>query len=69
MLQIEKIRKERGLSQAELARQVGCSQAAICKLESGENNPSLETLVKLAQVLGCLTDDLIDKTAISSSAS
>ena len=59
MLKLEEVRKQRGINQTELARRVGCSQAAICKFESGDMNPSLETLVKLSKALNCSLDDLV----------
>jgi transcriptional regulator with XRE-family HTH domain len=39
------------LSQAELARRLGMLQPNIARLESGEREPSLSTLSRLAQVL------------------
>lgn len=39
------------LSQAELARRLGMLQPNIARLESGEHEPSLSTLSRLAQVL------------------
>lgn len=69
MLQLEKVRKLKGMNQAELARLVGCSQAAICKFESSEMKPSFDTFVKLAQVLECPLDDLVDMEATTSTAS
>jgi transcriptional regulator with XRE-family HTH domain len=41
-----------GLSQKELAARLGTTQSAIARLESGTRLPSVETLYKLAQVLG-----------------
>ena len=68
MLRLEEVRKSRGINQAKLAKKVGCSQAAICKFETGEMNPSLETLVKLARALDCQLDDLVDKGAVPSAS-
>ena len=45
-------RAERGLSQTSLARQLGMQQPAIARLESGDHNPNLETLVRLSRGLG-----------------
>lgn len=50
--QIIKARSERGLTQAELAELVGTQQSNISRLESGNYNPSLEFLTKVAQSLG-----------------
>ena len=48
----------RGLTQAELAKAAGTSQAAIALIESGKRNPTIETARKFADALGCEIDDL-----------
>lgn len=45
-------RTEKGLTQKELAQKIGTKQSAIARLESGNVNPSLEFLQKIAQVMG-----------------
>jgi len=50
--EIIKLRLEQGLSQKELAEKVGTRQSAISRLESGEYNPSIEFLNKVANALG-----------------
>lgn len=45
-------RLEQGLTQAELARKIGTKQSAIARLESGDANPSVAFLEKLAAGLG-----------------
>jgi len=46
-----RLRRLRGLSQTELAAQMGTKQPAIARIESGEANVKLETLVDLAIAL------------------
>ncbi len=46
-------RRERGLSQAELAARSGLSQAQISYFELGQRRPTLDQLLKIAQALGC----------------
>jgi transcriptional regulator with XRE-family HTH domain len=41
---IRKARNEAGLSQAELGRRLGMSQAAVAKLERTGSNPTVDTL-------------------------
>lgn len=40
------------LTQKELSQKLGCTQAMVSKLESGEYNPSVEQLWKIASALG-----------------
>jgi ribosome-binding protein aMBF1 (putative translation factor) len=45
-------RAEHGLTQSELARQLGMKQSAISRLESGEHTPTVPTLKRLSRELG-----------------
>jgi DNA-binding XRE family transcriptional regulator len=45
-------RAESRLSQRELAKRLGVSQPRVVELESGEKNPQIETLVKIATTTG-----------------
>jgi ribosome-binding protein aMBF1 (putative translation factor) len=51
-LEIIRLRLEQGLSQKELAEKINTKQSAISRLESGEYNPSIELLAKVANALG-----------------
>lgn len=48
---IKEIRKQVGLSQADLAGAAGITQAALSGIENG-NRPATETLKKISQALG-----------------
>ena len=50
--QIIEIRKEKHMTQEELAKRVGTQKSNISRLESGNYNPSLDFLVKVAHSLG-----------------
>lgn len=50
--EIIQLRISQGLSQKELAEIVGTQQSAISRLESGEYNPSIEFLSRIAHALG-----------------
>ncbi|MYE32126.1 MAG: helix-turn-helix transcriptional regulator [Chloroflexi bacterium] len=45
-------RHELNLTQAQLAERMGPTQNTISRLESGESNPRLDTLVRAAHALG-----------------
>jgi DNA-binding XRE family transcriptional regulator len=50
--QLLRLRLQRGLTQKQLAEQVGTTQSSIARLESGRAKPSLSTLERVAQALG-----------------
>ncbi|MCI9142696.1 MAG: helix-turn-helix transcriptional regulator [Lachnospiraceae bacterium] len=50
--QIISARKEQNITQAELAKRVGTQKSNISRLESGNYNPSLDFLAKIAESLG-----------------
>src|ERR1700736_707605 len=45
-------RYDHGLSQRALAKRLGVSQPRVVELESGEKNPQIETLAKIAAATG-----------------
>jgi transcriptional regulator with XRE-family HTH domain len=49
---LKQLRKQRGLSMAQLARDVGVTTGMISQIENDQADPSLTTLRKIAQVLG-----------------
>lgn len=51
-VQLIRYRAEHGLSQRALAGELGVSQPRVVELESGEKNPTFDTLVKIAAVTG-----------------
>jgi transcriptional regulator with XRE-family HTH domain len=53
------LRRTRGLTQDMLARDAGVPRSTIANLESGEGNPSLSVLVKVANALGVPIDELL----------
>src|SRR3954471_9974088 len=48
---IAQIRQDKGLTQAEFARQLNTSQSAVNRMEHGRQNLSLETLGRISDVL------------------
>jgi transcriptional regulator with XRE-family HTH domain len=49
---VRAIRKERGISQVQLAGATGFEQAWISRLERGAQNPTWQNVVRLAEGLG-----------------
>ena len=56
---IKQLREEDGLSQAQLAKAVGISQAAIALWELGDRTPSADAIIKLAEFFDVSSDYLL----------
>ena len=56
---IQCLRKNKGLSQEELADKVGVSRQAVSKWESGISNPSTSNLIALAKLFGTSVEALL----------
>ena len=50
-MNIKEKRERLGISQKELAEKVGMSQSFLCDIEQGRSKPSIDTALKLAEVL------------------
>jgi len=48
--QILQLRKQKRISQSELAKKIGTKQSNIARMEAGQQNFSIDTLQKIAQV-------------------
>lgn len=59
-LKVQLERQKRKLSQEQLAAMAGLNRNTIGKIERGEVSPSIDSLEKIAQVLGIEFSKLID---------
>ena len=57
---LQKLRKQKSLTQEALAEAVGVARQTIAKWESGESTPDLEMSGRLASALEVTLDDLIN---------
>lgn len=57
---VRRIRMEKGLTQERLAEKTELSLTAIQKVETGHSGSRLETLIRIAAVLGVSLDVLVD---------
>ena len=55
---LQKLRKQKNMTQEALAEQVGVARQTIAKWETGESVPDLEMAAKLASVMEVSLDDL-----------
>ena len=57
---IKLLRKELGLTQEEVAKQLGVSRATVSQMESGERKITAEELYKLANIFNVTADEILD---------
>jgi transcriptional regulator with XRE-family HTH domain len=55
----DRLRREKGLTQEEIAGRSGFSQQYLSGLEAGKRNPTVITLYELAQALGVSHVELV----------
>ena len=58
---IQKGRKEAGLSQEELAEQLGVSRQAVSRWENDNGYPEMEKIIRLSQIYQVSLDYLVGK--------
>jgi transcriptional regulator with XRE-family HTH domain len=56
---VARLRREKGLTQEDVAARSGFSQQYLSSLESGRRNPTVITLYELAQALGVSHVELV----------
>jgi len=62
-LRARQLRARRGESQEAVARRADISTATYIRLENGKGQPSLDTLIKVAEALQVTVDELLAPTA------
>lgn len=60
-------RLEKGLSQAQLAEMVGTQRSNICRIENGDQNLSLDLLIKITDALGKDISVLLEEKSVEMS--
>lgn len=53
---IAELRKQRGISQAQLAEAIGMHQPNIARIENGQYSTSIDVLSRIAEALGTRLD-------------
>lgn len=56
---MKRIRKDKQMTQGDICRKLGVDRAYISNVESGNKNPTLSTITKLAKALGVSVDELL----------
>ena len=55
-------RSKAGMSQAAVAEKLGIAPAAVSQWETGKTSPRTPMLLKVANLYGCTTDELLAST-------
>lgn len=58
-MRLKELREAKGLSQTQLANELGISQQAYARYEKGDRKPKISTLIKLADYFDVSVDYLI----------
>lgn len=64
-MSIRALREAAGMKQYELAARMGVKQASVCAWECGENYPSAENLMKLADIFGVTVDEVLGRKTVN----
>lgn len=57
---IRRLRKAKGMSQADLAKKARLTRVYVTRLEAGQQDPSLSTINALAKALGVPVTELVE---------
>ncbi len=58
-LNLKRSRNKKGISQGDIAKQLGVSRGFISTIENGKTNPTLATIAKLAKSIGVSSGELL----------
>lgn len=59
---IKNLRKESGYTQKELSEKLSISERQYINIESGKSKPSLETIIKIADIYNISIDYIVERT-------
>ncbi len=57
---LKELRKNKGLTQAELAKRLGFTSSAVTQYESGVRTPDVHTIKKIAEILGVSIETVVE---------
>ena len=61
-MRLEEIRKSKGISQLKMAMDLNTNQNTISRYETGEREPGINELVKIADYFNVSVDYLLERT-------
>lgn len=66
-MNLKEIRAKRNLTQQQVADHIGCSAVVYSRYEKGTRQPSIETLLRLADLFGVTVDYLLGRQNVEDS--
>ena len=61
-MRLKEIRTARGLGQKDVASVIGCSVTVYSRYETGDREPGIDTLIRLADFYNISLDELVGRT-------
>ncbi len=61
-MRLKEIRKKRGISQLKLAMDLNMNQNTVSRYETGEREPGINELIKIADYFNISVDYLLERT-------
>lgn len=58
-MKLKDIRLEKGLTQRQIADYIGCAPSVYSRYETGDREPSIDTLIQLSHCLGVTIDRIV----------
>ena len=62
MIVLKALRLERGMTQQQVAEQIGVAKNAVSMWETGKRDPSFDKLIKLSDLFDCSVDYLLGRS-------
>ena len=56
---LKKMLEEKNVKQVDIARLLGVSEVLVSRYVSGQSNPTVPSVKKIAEYLGCKIDDIV----------
>ena len=66
-MNLKEIRSKRNLTQQQVADHIGCSAVVYSRYENGIRQPSIETLLRIADLFGVTVDYLLGRQNVENS--
>lgn len=60
LTQLRELRKKNNLTLGQVAKEIGVSESCICLYEKGIRRPNIERLAKIAIILNCSIDEVVN---------